>query len=522
MPRRFRGPLVTVNQQTGDGRLIADNAISWAPFPLPFAWIRDGDQHINLTEVAPQVGIIDAVTREGDDWIGEGTIDDGQPDGAELVRRMDAGLASHGARQFVSVDPDDWAVEILWTGEDDDDEPEVLLASAGRGPLPVREPARQRVAVAAAAGDPDPTDAEVMFEDASDLVLERYTRMRIRGATACAVPAFTTAWIELVADEAPADDAEPAPDEVVAAARPDATLTTLPDQVVSPPRDVFYLPEPQPGDEDDGSVYGMPVQELLVDQPDGGMAVPFTTVDRQDGVRVAFGHAARWGQCHIGYPGQCVTAPESTSGYAHFHHGQVLCADGSRVATGPLTMGTDHAAAELVAPDARDHYANTGLAFADVRATNGSLGVWVSGVIRPDVTDRQLHVIRASSLSGDWRRVGVDLEFIGALAVNVPGFPISRELVAAAGLAQLPMAALFASAYVQDGEQLSLVASGVVQRCPECQRRAMAAREYGAQLLEAQPDPALTEVLSLVRKVELRTRHLTTDAAAHALAAIRR
>jgi hypothetical protein len=513
MARRFRGPLVTVNQQTGDGRVIADDAISFAPLPLPFAWLRDGDQHVGLTEVAPQVGIIEAITRVGDDLVGEGTIDDDQPDGAELVRRMDAGMASHGSRQLVSIDPDDWAVEILAVESESDGDGVLILASAGTGTPP-------SYARTAAAGDPSPEGAVLLFEDASDSIIERYTRMRIRGATACAVSAFTTAWVELVADAAEAEadpeeePAEPAPDD---GDDPDSTTAAAPRPaavVVRPPADVFAIPEPDLDTQGMAEVYGMPAQELLVEQPDGGLAVPFTIVQRPDGTRVVFGHAARWEQCHIGYPGSCVTAPESAAAYAHFHVGEVHCADGSRVATGTLTMGTDHAAAELRAPEARDHYANTGLAFADVRASNGALGVWVAGVLRPDVTEQQLHVIRASSLSGDWRRIGNGLEFIGALAVNVPGFPIAREAVTAAGLQQLPLAALSASAYLADGVQTSLVASGIVQRCPDCQRRAMANRA-------ATPAGADPEVLELLRKVELRTRHLAGPAAEHALAAVR-
>ena len=511
MARRFRGPLVTVNVQTGDGRVIADDAISVAPLPLPFAWLRDGDQHINLTEVAPQVGIIESIERVGDDWVGEGLIDDEQPDGAELCRRMDAGLASHGARQLVSIDPDNWAVEILATESEGDDDGVLILASAGTGMPP-------RHARTAAAGEPSPEGAVLLFEDASDSIIERYTRMRIRGATACAVSAFTEAWVELVAEaaepadteEEPADqpEGEEADSTTAAAARPAAP-------VVRPPADVFTIPEPDLDTQGMVEVYGMPAQELLVEQPDGGLAVPFTIAQRPDGSRVVFGHAARWEQCHIGYPGACVTAPESAAGYAHFHVGEVHCADGSRVATGALTMGCDHAAAELRAPEARDHYAHSGLAFADVRATNGALGVWVAGMLRPDVTEQQLHVIRASSLSGDWRRIGAGLEFIGALAVNVPGFPIAREAVTAAGLQQLPLAALSASAYMDDGVQTSLVASGIVQRCPDCQRRAMANR---SQVPASSADP---EVLDLLRKVELRTRHLAPAAAEHAMTVVR-
>lgn len=514
--RPVRGVLVQENVQTGDGRVIASGALTWAPLPLPFAWLRDGDQHIDLTEMAPQIGNILTIDRDGDDVVWTGVVDDEIPDGAELVRRMENGSAGFGSRQGISIDPDNWEVELLLRPEEGEGDVVIL---AGAGQLPQLAP--QRELVHAAAGDPDPgpeggDSHELLFTDRVDDLLQRYTMLRIRGVTACAVPAFTGAYVELDGSAPAADTDEPEGDDE---AEPDATTASAPARTapVAPPAEVFHLPEPDLDADGGLDLYGMPAQELLVEQPDGGLAVPFTIVDRPDGHRVAFGHAARWGQCHVGYPGACVTAPESAAAYAHFHHGEVLCADGSRVATGTLTMGTDHAAAELRAPDARDHYANTGLAFADVRATNGALGVWVSGVIRPDVTEAQLRVIRASSLSGDWRRIGNGLEFIGALAVNVPGFPIAREAVTAAGLQQLPAAQLTASAWLDDGVQQSLVAAGVVQRCPECQQRAMAARAG------AEPEVALSgEALDLLRKLELRTRHLAPAAAEHALARIRR
>lgn len=528
--------LVTEGVQTGDGRVIAADAITWAELPLPFAWLRDGDQHINLTEVGPQVGIIDAISRGADGQIeAEGAIDDENPDGAELIRRMEAGSASHGNQQLVSIDPDDWAVDILLMDSEDTPGAEVLLASrTGRGPIPLRN--RIPAGVTAAAGDPDPgpDGGVLLFSDAADAVLERYTRMRIRGVTACAVSAFTSAMVELVPDAAPATEPAPAaPDATTDTAVVDATTaaaspglapsagTSEQDQRPAPPRAAFTLPEPEPGAHDDGSVYGMPVQELLVEQPDGGLGVPWTIVER-DGVLWGFGHAALWGTCHVGYTGDCVTAPDSPSSYAHFHHGAVLLDDGTSIATGPLTMGCDHAGADLFAPEARDWYANSGLAFADVRATDGALGVWVAGAIRPGLTAEQVHVARASSLSGDWRRIGVDLEFIGALAVNVPGFPIARELRAAAGLQALPMAALAASAHWDGGVQNSLVAAGIVQRCPECQKRAMAARGELDQARTSVPTGDMAEALGILRQLDYRTRPMIAGAAEHALAVIRR
>ncbi len=501
--RRWRGVLVQENIQTGDGRVMVPGSIEWPALPLALGYIAGGSgMHVNLITAAPEVGNIQTIERVGDDIVATGIMDDAIPEAAELIRRLEAGSAPLGNRIGLSIDPDNWAVEIVDTTITQEDvaamnEELTILVASGHGPL---MPHRS---VTAGAGDPDPGEGVgvVLFSNTAGDVLERYTRLRIRGVTACAIGAIEGAYLELdAAEAAPAVEGE-----VITAA---ALIHT---EAPAPPLAAFSLPEPEVGASDDGSVYGMPVQELLVEQPDGGLGVPFTIVER-DGVRWCFGHAALWTTCHVGYLSECVTAPPSMAAYAHFHHGHVVTAEGSDLATGVLTANCDHAAAELLAPEARDHYAHSGMGFADVRASNGSLGVWLSGVLRSEITEHQLRVLRASSLSGDWRRVGADaygrggnLEFVAALAVNVPGFPIAREYIRASGMT-VP-SALTASAHVDNGQVMSLVASGVVQRCADCAARGR---------LVASADPRLDRVLDLLGKVELRTRHLVEPAAAHA------
>lgn len=487
--------------QTGDGRVIAAGALTFAPLPLPFAFLIDGDQHINLTEMAPQVGIIETLAIVDGRAEASGVFDDEIPAGAELIRRLDAGTASHGSRQLVSIDPDNWQVQIIANGEEDDtDEGGVILIASGSGAVPLR--ARAMAGVTAAAGDPDPGDDRLLFEMSSDEVLERMTRLRIRGVTACAVSAFAECFVELEAADAGVDEAsdEGDGDTVAASAAAPARSTR-----VSPSRELFEIPEPDPTDQGMVDVYGMPAQELIVEQPDGSLGVPLTIV----GDRV-FGNAALWGSCHVGYEGVCVTPPDSAAAYAHFHVGEVLCADGSSVATGALTVGCDHAPDGMTAGPARDHYAHAGLGWADVRVSSGAFGPWVSGVLRPGVTDDHLRVLRSLSLSGDWRRIGGNLELIACLAVNVPGFPIAREHLVASALSVV--AAGGARSHVVDGVQLSLVASGVVQRCAECaQRRQVLA----SGVLEAATPAELLEALSILRRLDLRTQHLIPAAHAH-------
>jgi hypothetical protein len=123
----------------------------------------------------------------------------------------------------------------------------------------------------------------------------------------------------------------------------------------------------------------------------------------------------------------------------------VLTREGTEISTGPITMGTRHAGGSLGASATLAHYEDTGTVAADVAVGEDAHGIWVAGALRPDVTADKVRALRASPLSGDWRRIGSGLELVAALAVNIPGFPIPRP----AGL-------------VASGQVRSLVASGMV------------------------------------------------------------
>jgi hypothetical protein len=177
---------------------------------------------------------------------------------------------------------------------------------------------------------------------------------------------------------------------------------------------------------------------------------PLTVTD--DGK--VFGHAALWNSCHIGEPsgpGVCVPPPRSGLSYECFHHGAVKTEEGHDVAVGQITMSTLHAGTDLGWKAAREHYEHTGAAVADVRAGEDRHGIWVSGALRPDLPATKVREMKAGSISGDWRSViGRGLEFIGALVVNIGGFPVPR-----------PSAHIVASASGEE-EILALVAAGMV------------------------------------------------------------
>lgn len=163
---------------------------------------------------------------------------------------------------------------------------------------------------------------------------------------------------------------------------------------------------------------------------------PITVVDGR-----VFGHLASWKSCHIGFKDRCIKAPSSRSNYAHFHVGEIQTSDGP-LPVGKITLGGGHADTRLGFQAAAEHYDDAGAAVAAVRAGEDRHGIWVSGVALPGAEDK-FSTLPLYPLSGDWRRVGGSMELVAALAVNTPGFGITRVHEAA-------------------GRPLALVAAGVV------------------------------------------------------------
>lgn len=154
-----------------------------------------------------------------------------------------------------------------------------------------------------------------------------------------------------------------------------------------------------------------------------------------------YGHLAQWGECHTGIGNACVTAPSSNTNYSYFKTGEVICDDGTRLAVGKITLGAGHADPALGYIPATSHYDSTASCVAVVSAGEDSHGIWVAGAAVPGLDDARVAELRRSPLSGDWRRVGGNLELIAALGVNVPGFPVVRA---------------------SGGQQLTLLAAGAV------------------------------------------------------------
>lgn len=174
--------------------------------------------------------------------------------------------------------------------------------------------------------------------------------------------------------------------------------------------------------------------------PNLGELTPLTITD--DG-RV-YGHIASWRMAHIGLPHKKTNPPRSASNYAYFTTGALRTDDGSDVNVGQLTLSGGHAPLSASAADAAKHYDDTQSAVADVTAGEDQFGIWVSGALRPDVTPSQVRAFRASAPSGDWRPINGRLELVAVCAVNVPGFPVARSLVAGGQVHALVAAGAFA------------------------------------------------------------------------------
>lgn len=143
-----------------------------------------------------------------------------------------------------------------------------------------------------------------------------------------------------------------------------------------------------------------------------------------------YGHLAPWNQPHIGYDGKMVYPPRNAGGaYEYFRQSKVVCADGTPLAVGLLTMNTGHADETLTARAAQAHYDHTGTIAAAVNIGEDEHGIWMAGSMLPDVSADQRNRFALARVSGDWRQPqpGSPLELIAALSVPNPGFPVKQN-----------------------------------------------------------------------------------------------
>lgn len=144
-----------------------------------------------------------------------------------------------------------------------------------------------------------------------------------------------------------------------------------------------------------------------------------------------FGHLATWDSCHRSgqYGNQC-TRPPSDPKAPFFQMGQVLTASGATVDVGVVTVGGGHASPSKGLIAALEHYDDVSTAAATVVVHEDDYGIGLYGSVTPDADSSLVAALRRSPLSGDWRKEKGHWRLVAAHAVNTPGFPIPRGLVA--------------------------------------------------------------------------------------------
>lgn len=465
---RWEGVIAREGEMTGDGRLIEDGALRWDDLPLP---LRVAFKDVGGHDGAEVCGRIETVERrDNGDIYATGTFDLGSATGTEAFRQVSEQM-SNG----VSIDTDDVTFRIMAKA----DMPEADVADSGN----------------AEDGKPGPDGRVKVAAMSSSDELMVIESARLRAATLVAVPAFATARV-YAAGQSPSTPAPAERDENVdsgekLARSADADL---------PSRDALTA----------AAIPTAPPEAWFKDPQLTG---PTALVVEDDG-RV-YGHIAVWGTCHIGQVGKCVEPPTSPSNYAYFRTGVLQTAEGTSVAVGHLTMGTGHAGPRDSANAAAEHYDNTGTVFADVAAGEDAYGIWVAGSLRPGITAEQVRVARSAPISGDWRTIRGSLELVGALAVNVPGFPVPRPqgLLASGEVRSLQASGVVAhddsaarAAHPSSrmaGDGLTLGDISYLKRLAESERRRDLARASAADKMRARVERAgtLAKAASMARRL---------------------
>lgn len=472
----WEGVLAVEDVETGDQRMFAAGSISWVDPAKVVAPLQWAPQNLGEHKGSVTVGRIDQIWRDATNprvIRGRGRFNLNDENGARAFQQARDGFLSG-----ISIDPDqvtDADVELIYPttlAEEHNqptpfDKPERTIYHAGRirGATLVAFPAFIEGAIQLTKRDA--VTASISTEPWRAIDHEIALGDEITGLVASVAFAFVREYADVVDrqdcrflhHEIDPDTGDVGPANLTACAKhiehinsgrtfglSPRELAEAYDHLAAHFHDAGETPEAFALErETDAIVAAIPSEpplEWFIDPKLSG-PTPITVTD--DGH--VFGHAFVWGTCHTGFADRCVTPPREPD-YSFFTTGEVMTASGKRVAVGQITLGTSHAPTTgLSVSRAVDHYGDTGTAVADVAAGMDQHGGWVNGCVRPGTTVEHLHALRASALSGDWRRIGGHLRMVALLAVNVPGFPIPRVTTA-----------------MQDDRQVTLVAAGILDR----------------------------------------------------------
>ncbi len=474
----WEGVLVIEGLPSGDGRLIAEGALTHRELPLPLmVMFKNPDSGAPGHAGAELAGRIDWIERRDDGSVwGGGKLDLDSPAGAETYRLM-----KEGFMRGVSVDLDEVVAEF---------ENEM----------------------------PDDLDLEgLMGFDPGNMIV---TSARVMGATMTVFPAFQEAQLVLLSAEGGVGFTdEPCPcgmghagedhDSETLVASAGSGLDGVEVRMWTPWVEGTLVASAGAGD-----AVPVPHEPPLAWFEKQDLAGPTKLRVGRDGQ--VFGHVAEWGTCHIAFSNRCVPVPRSSSDYSEFKGGSVLTAEGRTVATGPIIIDTVHPNLKMRAADAMSFYAHTGCAVADVTVYEDQWGIQVAGALRPGVTWAEVRALRGSDISPDWRPLaGRGRECVAMLAVNNSGFKL-RE----AG-DQMDLPALVASAGVDAGKVVEAGLDGAIMPGRVAASIAVGSGDVGAMVGGRRPNPArgnqglqvlMGQVLAL--RAEVRALSARQDATA--------
>lgn len=170
-----------------------------------------------------------------------------------------------------------------------------------------------------------------------------------------------------------------------------------------------------------------------------------------------------WGVNHVAMKTSKWSAPRNTSGYKYAQQGMTMLDTGEMISTGVITSKGGHAPLDLPPQQAARFYDDPDNQVARGRYIEDDRGIWFCGALYPSVSDEDIARLRASRLSGDWRRIDNRWELVAACSVNEPGLPVGGA-IAASGNA---VYGIFEDDHTEDvmkpgSRNVSIVASGEI------------------------------------------------------------
>lgn len=454
---------------TGDGRKFAE--FTWpdpAGIDIPFQWQKESS-HGGDSDVTVQIGRLTSLAKDGNQIVYEGFIDLGNPDGAEYVRRRET-AGSRGGVSIVGDNPEQAEMEVVFDG----DEPVGVLfhSTRIRALTAVDVPAIAEAYVeltgaftaSAEAETAGPTGKPVTDKD-WDGSASRFDDEQFRMSTA----GCDTARGETVKEQCFLPHHEPNGDlsrsgvhnaasrvnQVDASAESIAKAKSHlrshytrdlneepPDSIAASAAELAYLNGEtavvlrNDGLDDMRTLIAAATTITIDDAPPKAWFEEPQELPTAGAITVTeegrfYGLLAPKSVAHRSFRDRRVEVPTGNVDYSRWMNRQTLTAEGEVVYTGPITMQCGHASTSphfRADPNAAmQHYDNSCSVVATARIGENAHGVWIAGALLPDVDRASVARVMACQLSGDWqdhRESPGMREFVAALLVPVPGFPV--------------------------------------------------------------------------------------------------